>query len=431
MQQNNSPPRLFFGWYIVAGSVITNAILSAAYFQGFNAFILPIESHFGWSRSVISGAMSLRQLESGIISPVVGFLLDKIRPRTLLFWSAITTGIGLISLGLINGIVTFYLAIFVVSIGTSGMSHAVTWPVVIARWFRKKLGLATGIAVMGPIFGSPFVILNTSLEETFGWRSILIGYGIIVLIFLTLISAIARERPEKYGLLPDGEHSQELSNYSTNNPSKTIEHGMRLGEAARTLEFWLFTGYLSGMFMVNSAFQVHLIPYFIQDVGLTAKSAAVIFTLVFTLSGVGRMGAGYMLDKADYRLVLCTVAAFMGLAFIYLQLATVSSILMAAPFIILFGVGFGSIIPMRGTLGSMMFGTKSLGSIVGVLQGGAVAAGVIGPIFMGVIFDIDGRYFLSIWGLVAVCVIMIPLSFLMKSHSKLQIRLATVMNTDG
>ena len=143
------------------------------------------------------------------------------------------------------------------------------------------------------------------------------------------------------------------------------------------------------------------------------------------------MGAGYMLDKADYRLVLCTVAAFMGLAFIYLQLVTVSSILMATPFIILFGVGFGSIIPMRGTLGSMMFGTKSLGSIVGVLQGGAVAAGVIGPIFMGVIFDIDGRYFLSIWGLVAVCVIMIPLSFLMKSHSKLQIRLATVMNTDG
>ena len=138
MQQNNSNPRIFFGWYIVAGSVITNAILSAAYFQGFNAFILPIESHFGWSRSVISGAMSLRQLESGIISPVVGFLLDKIRPRTLLFWSAITTGIGLISLGLINGIVTFYLAIFVVSIGTSGMSHAVTWPVVIARWFRKN-----------------------------------------------------------------------------------------------------------------------------------------------------------------------------------------------------------------------------------------------------------------------------------------------------
>ncbi|MBL75859.1 MAG: hypothetical protein CL763_02915 [Chloroflexi bacterium] len=431
MQKSRPSPKIFFGWYIVAGSVITNSILSAAYFQGLNAFILPIENHFGWSRSVISGAMSLRQLESGIISPIVGFLLDKIKPQTLLFWSAITTGLGLIALGLINGIVSFYIAIFIVSVGTSGMSHAVTWPVVIARWFRKKRGLATGIAVMGPIFGSPFVILNTSLEEVYGWRAIIIGYGVIVLLFLTLISAVARERPEKYGLLPDGDIDESTPTDEVAGTISTSENGMNLRSASRTPEFWLFTGYLSGMFMVNSAFQVHLIPYFVQDVGLTASSSAVIFTLVFTLSGLGRLGAGYMLDIIDYRLVLATVAAFMGISFAYLQLVPVNSILMTAPFIILFGIGFGSIIPMRGTLGSMMFGTRSLGSIVGVLQGGAVAAGVVGPIFMGVIFDLQGEYYLSVWGLVFVCVIMIPLSILMKSPNKLKNQLASVVITNA
>ena len=39
--------RIFFGWYMVAASVVTNTIFSAAYFQGFGVLILPIERTFG------------------------------------------------------------------------------------------------------------------------------------------------------------------------------------------------------------------------------------------------------------------------------------------------------------------------------------------------------------------------------------------------
>ena len=81
----------------------------------------------------------------------------------------------------------------------------------------------------------------------------------------------------------------------------------------RTREFWLFTSYLSGTFTVNSAFQVHMIPYFQQDIGLTAAWAAVVMSMVFIISGIGRVGGGYLLDKMDYRLVLAVVAAMMGL----------------------------------------------------------------------------------------------------------------------
>ena len=115
------------------------------------------------------------------------------------------------------------------------------------------------------------------------------------------------------------------------------------------------------------------------------------FTLVFFLSGIGRLGAGYMLDKADYRLVLAVVAGMLTASMLYLQFVTVTTIALAMPFVTLFGVGFGSVIPTRGTLGTMMFGTRSLGSIVGLLQGGSVAAGVIGPIFMARVFDVTGR----------------------------------------
>ena len=418
-------PRVFYGWYLVVGSIFTNTILSAAYFQGMSAFAVSIEAHFGWSRSVVGGAMSMRQMESGITSPLVGILLDRVKPRTLLFWCAIITGLGFIGLGLVNGILTFYLAIFIISIGTSGMSHAVTWPVLIARWFRRKLGTATGWAVMGPIFGSPFVILNTSLEETFGWRNIIIGYGVIVLVLLTLISAIARDRPEPYGMRPDGdppERDDKGAAIRTLPPAR----GMTARSAMRTREFWLFMGYLSGMFMVNSAFQVHQIFYFVEDTGLTKSEAAVTFTLVFLLSGIGRLGAGYMLDKTDYRLVLAVVAGMLTASMLYLQFVTATTVLLAMPFVALFGIGFGSVIPTRGTLGSMMFGTRSLGSIVGLLQGGSVAAGVVGPIFMAWVFDVTGDYRASIWVLAFIGALMIPTAFAMGSPRRLGARIRLV-----
>ena len=56
-----------------------------------------------------------------------------------------------------------------------------------------------------------------------------------------------------------------------------------------------------------------MIPYFQQDIGLTAAWAAVVMSMVFIISGIGRIGGGYLLDRMDYRLVLAVVAAMMGL----------------------------------------------------------------------------------------------------------------------
>src|SRR5688500_19316917 len=94
--EKSGRPRIFFGWYMVAASVVTNTIFSAAYFQGFGVLFLPIERTFGWDRWVISAALSLRQLESGIVSPAVGFLLARFIARRLIFWIAVISGVGLI-----------------------------------------------------------------------------------------------------------------------------------------------------------------------------------------------------------------------------------------------------------------------------------------------------------------------------------------------
>jgi cyanate permease len=79
-------------------------------------------------------------------------------------------------------------------------------------------------------------------------------------------------------------------------------------------------------------------------------------------------------------------------------------------------------IPIRGTLGGMMFGLRSLGPVIGLLQGGAVAAGMIGPLFLGIMFDINGSYREAMWGLIVVAFVMAPLVFFMSSPKTLRQR---------
>jgi len=417
--------RIFYGWYIVAASVAANTIFSAAYFQGFGVLIIPIERTFGWDRWVLSAAMSLRQLESGIVSPAVGFLLDRFSARKLIFWSAVISAVGFIGLGSINGIVGFFLFFVVISLGASGVSHGVTWPVIISRWFRRNRGLATGLAVTGPIFGSPIVILNAQIEEAYGWRVLLTGYGILILGGVTLLSMLVRDRPEPYGLRPDGDPPEEGA--STERPTGSSpgrpDTGLTLRAVLRTKEFWLFTSYLAGTFTVNSAFQVHMIPYFQEDIGLTAAWAAVVVSMVFIISGIGRIGGGYLLDKMDYRLVLAVVAAMMGFSLFYLQMVDVRTVSGTLPFALMFGVSFGCLVPMRGAVGSTMFGTRAIGKVLGLLQGAPVAAGVIGPLAMGVIFDMKGNYSIGIWGLIIISALMVPLSLAMASPAELARRI--------
>jgi MFS family permease len=146
-------------------------------------------------------------------------------------------------------------------------------------------------------------------------------------------------------------------------------------------------------------------------------------SMVFILSGIGRIGGGYLLDRLDYRFVLAAVAAMMGIGLLYLQMVPVKTVWGAFPFALMFGVSFGCLVPMRGAVGSIMFGTRAIGRVIGILQGGPIAAGVIGPLVMGLIFDLNGNYSTAIWGLIVISALMVPMSLAMGSPAELARRI--------
>jgi cyanate permease len=73
-----------------------------------------------------------------------------------------------------------------------------------------------------------------------------------------------------------------------------------------------------------------------------------------------------------------------------------------------------------------MFGTRAIGGVLGLLQGASIAAGVIGPLAMGFIFDLDGNYSVGIWGLIVISALMVPLSLAMASPAALAKRMGSL-----
>ena len=411
--------RVFYGWYIVAASVGLNFYLSIVFFQGFQVFFLPILNEFGWSRAVTSGAFSLRQLESGLLAPFIGFLVDRWGPRKIILTGVVLGAAGMIMMGFINSLWTFYAAFLLASLGTSGSSHGVSWSAAVANWFDRLRGRALGIAMMGPVVGGPFVVVVAILNGWLGWRSALILLGIGMLVVGIPLGMVARSRPEKYGLLPDGDtHPRTDESQSASWQSAGYGHsdGMTVAEAVATREFWLLMVLFASMFMGISGLMVHLIPM-MEDMGYSSAQAAAILGIMFLLSGFGRVGAGFLADTLDFVKVMVGLIAFQIIGLLLLVMIGPGQIWLVGLFLLLFGIGFGGTIPLRPFLMMQIFGPHSFGALQGLVQGGAIGAGMVGPVFYGWVFDTRGSYDLAIYASITTIMISLPLLFLMRTPS--------------
>lgn len=408
---HRNPPRIFYGWYIVGASVALNFYLSIAFFQGFQVFFLPILTEFGWSRALTSGAYSLRQLESGFLAPVVGFLVDKWGPRTVILLSVLCTGAGLMLLSTIHSIGSFYLALMVASIGTSGASHGITWPVAVAAWFKRLQARAFGIAMLGPVFAGPFLFIVALMEQQFGWRVSLFILGAGLWIVGIPLALVVRSDPRRYGYLPDGDAPEsaktaQLTTTPTVLSGTTQEFTTR--QAVRTRAFWLLSAILGLQFLAMSGITVHLIPL-LQDINYTPASAASILGAVFLLSGIGRLGAGVVADMVSQRTVMIGLLVAQAVALLLLSSTGSHQYIRLGLFALLFGIGFGGMVPLRPYLTRRLFGLRSFGAIQGLVQGVSVATSVLGPIAYGRVFDVTQSYDIAIYGSVAVLLLAVPL----------------------
>ena len=411
--QTRRRPRIFYGWYIVGASILLNSYFSISFWQGFTVFFLPILHDFNVSRTVLSGAFSLRQVESGLLSPVVGYLVDRVGPRKVILVGVIIVGTGMVLISFASNIWLFYVAFIYASIGMSGASHGITWAVVVARWFRRKRGRATSLAMMGGALGGPSVILISILETEVGWRAAVFWLGLGVLVIGIPLSLVARARPQDYGYLPDGDMPPETSDKQAAAPVRTAASSppseFTVKQAVRSRVFWALAGVLGAQQASMGGLQVHQIAYF-QGIGFSGTQAASTIAVAFSVSAIGRISAGVLMDIFDWRRVLATI--MFGQFVALLILANVTVYWQALVFAVVLGLFHGMSVPSRPIIAGTIFGTRAFGAIWGVVDGAIVTIGLAGPLFLGWTFDTFDSYVPAFYVMMAILAVTIPVIFI-------------------
>jgi sugar phosphate permease len=387
------PRRVFYGWWIVGACFFISLYVGGVVFYGFTTLIEPLADEFGWSYTQISFAASLRGMEMGILAPLVGMLVDRWGPRRLLFGGLIITGLGLMLLSRTTSLGMFYGAFGLMAIGMSTCSSTVLMTAV-ANWFRRKIGIATGIMICGYGFSGLLIPVIVKLIDMYEWRMTLALLTTGLLAICLPLSLLVRHKPEQYGYQVDGEMSN-IAISNSLNTAQIVEVDVGAKQAVKSRTFWHITLALMCQFIILSAVVTHVMPY-LSSIGFTRAISSLVAAGIPVASIGGRLGLGWLGDKVDKRRVAAGAFAMMSVGLLCFGFISARDTWLIVPFLILFGIGYGGNNTLRASLIREFFGRSKFGTIHGLTVGIMALGTIAGPPLAGWVFDNWGSY-QSIW----------------------------------
>ncbi|MBI4310769.1 MAG: MFS transporter [Chloroflexi bacterium] len=385
---------LFYGWVIVAAGMVLQMLGTGLGGQGLGAFLVPLEKEFGWTKTALAGGRSLMQLESGLLGPIEGFLVDWLGPRTIMVIGSVIFGAGLVAMGFINSLWSYYLAYVIIAVGAS-LSGSIALFVALNNWFQRKRTLAMALTQTGNGFAGIFIIPLLLIGlSAFGWRATAIASGVLIWVTCIPIAFVVRRAPEPYGTFPDGvppssyRSSDAKHNGKESDSSPAVDFTLK--EAMRTRSFWFISLGHGMAVMIISAVTVHQFAHAEQGVGLSSSAVGVMVAVLGVATVVGRILGGILGDRNDMRYL--AVGCMIGTSIALVIFALATSLWQVILFAILYGLFWGMRGPMMSSLRGLYFGRSSFGAISGVAAIITTACSMTGPLIAGYFADTRGDY---------------------------------------
>jgi sugar phosphate permease len=379
--------KIFYGWRMVAAGCGLQFLQSALLMQSFGAYVAVLQDERGWSKTALSGAAALQQMESAILGPLLGWVIDRFGPQGPIRVGVVIFGIGFMLLSQIDSLLGFYGAFVVMAIGSSLCGF---FPINVAliHWFERYRARALSSLSLGLAAGGLLVPVVAWSLSTYGWRITAFASGVAYIAIGLPLALVMRRRPADHGETVDGAGAPRAAPGGAASAPDSRDFTAR--EALRTPAFWLISlGHAFALLAVH-AVNVHAITHMKEGLGYSVERAAFVITLM-VVGQIGGVAIGWMVGDRFKKRLVAAVCMLMHMAGLLLLTYAVAAPMLVG-FALLHGVAWGLRGPFMQAIRADYFGRAAIGMILGLSYMIIVVGQIGGPMIAGVLADLTGDY---------------------------------------
>jgi MFS family permease len=378
---------------VAAAFAVTFVGFGSAY--AFSAFLASLQQDFAASRGSVSLVFSLAGFLYFGLGIVSGPLADRFGSRRLAVAGMLLTGAGLAAAGAAQSLFQVYAA-YGLGVGLGIGCAYVPAIGAVQRWFVRRRGFASGIAVSGIGVGTLVMPpLASLLIGDLGWRGAYVVLGVFAAVLGGGMALLIADDPRDRGFGPDGDWP-----LTQHGAAQAPGASVRAAVTSRTFAA-LYAACLISSFGTFVPF-VHLVPY-ARDHGVTQSAGVLLLGAIGVGSTAGRFFLGDLGDRMGRQRALITM--FAGMAFALAIWAVARSLWPLVVFALVYGVFYGGWVAMLPAVVMDTFGGRNVSGIIGVLYTSVAFGTLIGPSVAGLGFDLSQSYTLPILGSTAANVI--------------------------
>jgi MFS family permease len=369
---------------IVGALSITETITWGIVYYGFAVFLTPMERGLGFSRVAITGAFSVGLLTSALVGLPVGRWIDRHGARGLMTVGSCAAVALMIAWSRVETLWGLYLVWALMGLAMAATLYEPAFAAIVG-WFseHRDRALLTLTLVAG-LASTIFVPIETALLALMDWRTTLVTLAVFLAVSTIPIHAFVLRAPARE---------------ATGSITRPDARSHSVGEALRTVVFWVLTvAFIASNFAVN-AVMIHVIPYLIGH-GYPIATAAMTIGWMGAMQLVGRILFGPIASRFGHRPM--TAAIFVVQAVGLGLLASVAHMPSLVPIIVLMGAANGMATLARASIVAEIFGRRHYGAISGAMALGANGARAVGPVGASLLLAAFGAYERVFWLLAAV-----------------------------
>ena len=135
----------FYGWIALGGAALVFFSSSGAFYYSYGVFLPTICNTFGWSRTLVGGALTVALLAFGLPSPLIGASITRFGPRANIVFGNLLSVLGLAGMSIATEAWQLYLFYGILGGLGAGFGLYMASTAVVNNWFIRKRSVAMEI----------------------------------------------------------------------------------------------------------------------------------------------------------------------------------------------------------------------------------------------------------------------------------------------